>query len=242
MPYTIYALHYQSGNLSFSDWVSVLTLCLAPLIAHIVPFSTENRFRPVSYWPSRAFRLSFFLVILGILGFSSLWITPANGNSNDLYYTVTALLTILFYLSWVTPTTVIFAVYFLRGHRTTIIPCIDSAWYKVYTMFIMAFATVLFVIASIETTKTVCGKFTSMAGQYDTTDVCSSPFHALLPLDPKGDPAKYGFGVAKTQNPLLHLNHTPPGPSDFWVRNFTGYCMGQFSDWDLSQFATTLEN
>ncbi|KAI0021686.1 hypothetical protein F4780DRAFT_275434 [Xylariomycetidae sp. FL0641] len=34
--YHILPLTYQSYDLSFSDWVSLLTLCLAPLIAHLV--------------------------------------------------------------------------------------------------------------------------------------------------------------------------------------------------------------
>lgn len=36
MGVNVYPLSYQSGSLNFSDWVSVLTICLAPLIVHMV--------------------------------------------------------------------------------------------------------------------------------------------------------------------------------------------------------------
>ncbi|KAI3324359.1 hypothetical protein HD806DRAFT_66317 [Xylariaceae sp. AK1471] len=206
-----------------------------------VSFSAEDRFHSISYWPSRIFRTLFFLAILGYLALSWSWLIPQTSEGRDITITATTFLVLLFYIFWTTTASIMVSYYFVRGHTTTIIPCINSIWYTAYTMFIIAFALALFIIACIETAKTPCGKFTSLATLDGIWQACGDKDTTIFPLNPKGNPTSYGFGVAKIQNPGWHLNRTAPGPGDFWVYNFTGYCLGTFDHSWMIKFAATLE-
>ncbi|RFU31610.1 hypothetical protein B7463_g4748, partial [Scytalidium lignicola] len=118
-----------------------------------------SRFRKTSFWPSRLFRIIFYLPILGICVMAILFMF--NGGE----FTATVFVAVVFYILWLTATGVIFSYYFVRGHTTTtVIPCITSAWYKVYTGIIMGLAVVLIIISCIETRVTPCGKYTSGPG------------------------------------------------------------------------------
>ncbi|KAI6080591.1 hypothetical protein F4821DRAFT_251176 [Hypoxylon rubiginosum] len=147
--------------------------------------SAEQRFRAISYWPSRAFRIMFFLIISSLLVLSFIWILPTNANVSDLNFTTTSLITVSFYTSILSVTTPIFAFYLFQNRKTTILPCINSPWYKAYTVFIMVFAVVLFIVASIETKITTCGLFTSGPFAYDIASVCSSGGRQFTPLIPR---------------------------------------------------------
>ncbi|KAI8630727.1 hypothetical protein F5Y19DRAFT_483386 [Xylariaceae sp. FL1651] len=206
-----------------------------------VPFSIVDRFRSASYGPSRFFRTLFFLAIIGYVTLAWTWLIPQTNKDTDDIATTTAFLVLVFYIFWITATSIIVSYCFVRGYTTTIIPCINSFWYKAYTIFIIAFALAVFIIACIETTKTPCGKFTSLGTVQGIWQACNEKGTEVFPLDPTGDPTDYGFGVAKIQNPTWHINHTKPGSGDFWVYNFTGYCLESFDRSWMIKFAATLD-
>jgi hypothetical protein len=53
-------------------------------------------------------------------------------------------------------------VYTLKGQSNiTIIPCINSTFYKLYTCCLFSFAFLVFIVAALETRKTSCGTYTT---------------------------------------------------------------------------------
>lgn len=163
-------------------------------------------------WASRLFRAFYLLPIMGCFVIDFLFITPWVGTFGWVgIWTTTSWTLGLYYLAHLLPTLAIFTFYLSRGPiQSTMIPCISSWWYKIYSMFIVAFTVVLIIIASIETNETVCGKYTS--------------------LDPKyGDPCATGDLV------VFHFNSGSTGPfalaegwqdGRFTAVNFTGSCLG----------------
>ncbi|KAM7207842.1 hypothetical protein V8F20_001884 [Naviculisporaceae sp. PSN 640] len=197
----------------------------------------QPRYRPTATWPSRIFRLIFFTLLLGLwtLGILiAIW-------SADL--TATGLLTLLFYHILLGSVVLILSFYFVRGKTTTtIIPCISSTWYKIYTICLFALAITLFVVGCIETRQTPCGTYTSypdyvgnIMGCFRTnslpvrmgTEKFSEPF--LVPSVGTWDiPVGFGIGF---HSPILNSTNA------FMMVNFTGTCLGNMSP-DVTRMAT----
>ncbi|KAI0547218.1 hypothetical protein F4679DRAFT_555199 [Xylaria curta] len=203
----------------------------------------EQRFHPPSYWPSRVFRALFLSSIFGICVISILWVVPLTFDSK-VYFTITSFVVALFYIFFTAMTAFIFTFYLVRGDTTTIIPCIDTLWYKIYSIALMAFAVTIFAIASLETRKGPCGSYTSAPGRSDLYGVCD---HALDPnirtveMNPQGDQSSIGFGLAFDQKAPLKDSLTVPDLRDFWVANFTGFCLGYYTNPDLVQLSMSLD-
>jgi hypothetical protein len=124
-----------------------------------------QRFREPSFWPSRLFRLTYLILLLGLLALAIWFILPVQGG----FCTTTSFLVDLFYLGFLTVTITIYIWYFgLRQTTSTVLPCISSAWYKIYTGIVICFGIVLTIIACIETRKTDCGVFISSPPEYDS--------------------------------------------------------------------------
>jgi hypothetical protein len=67
----------------------------------------------------------------------------------------------LFYTIFLFVTLVTTALYTARGRcNTTIIPCISSTWYRVYTYLLFLFALWLLIVSALETRTTPCGETT----------------------------------------------------------------------------------
>lgn len=151
---------------------------------HVMAAPPEMLFRPLSYWPSRMFRTVYFLSILALAILCAMFLVPW---SKDAMYTTTSLLVGLLNICFLALSIVLYGYYSLRGTSTTIIPCISSAWYKIYTIFIMTFMVGLIIISSIETRETPCGKFTSLPGETGDIATCATPYSKLLPIYPGSD-------------------------------------------------------
>lgn len=84
----------------------------------------------------------------------------------------------VFYGSLTVGMALIYAFYVLRGKSTTtIIPCVQSTWYKIYTMVVMLSAVACIVLSSLETHLEECrvgfeGTFTTCPPAYS---VCFNP-------------------------------------------------------------------
>ena len=112
-------------------------------------------------WPSRVFRLFIFVSLL--LAFIMRLFNLGLWRGYTSYrLTVTLLLANLYYMFWLAGTAFIFAFYFLRGRiDSTIIPCILSAWYKIYSAFLTLATVVLVVRIAPETQQLPCGRFST---------------------------------------------------------------------------------
>jgi len=124
----------------------------------------EDSFHSANSWRGIAVRAFFLALLTPLWGITLYYLSPSNGR----VYTTTTLLINLFYLTFLTGTILILLIYFSCGvSRTTIIPCVISVWYKVYTGFLLAFIVVIMIIAGLETRKTPCGTYTTYSSHSD---------------------------------------------------------------------------
>ncbi|RGP78837.1 endoglucanase e [Fusarium longipes] len=131
------------------------TTLLEPRASHSPPHFEI----PSSSWGSKIFRTFFILAVMSLLVLDILYFVRGGRH------TATSFVVTLVYLFFLTMTLVIFLPYFWQGKTTsTIIPCITSMAYKVYTCMMFAIIIVAIVISCIETRKTPCGKYTSGSG------------------------------------------------------------------------------
>ena len=201
---------------------------LEPLIT--TPFETAGFKSPAQSWQSHLFRFFFLLLLGGIWTLALLIITPALGDT--LFFTTTTFLLGLFYFVFITVTLMLYAFYFIRGQTTTtILPCISSTWYRIYTLLLMGLMMVLNVIASIETNKSPTGLYTSADLGTNLACADSSQWWQLPP------PSQW-IGIATNKEldeSVLTRNQTSlvvkgAQETEFWLYNFTGFCMGHVND------------
>ncbi|KAI0131866.1 hypothetical protein BJ170DRAFT_717672 [Xylariales sp. AK1849] len=159
-----------------------------PIASHPVTGSQaqiahDSNYRTPSYWPSRIFRALYIFIILGYVGLATIYliVTPALSSWTAIL-TATVFFVALFYFILAIMSFAIIGYYLLRGHTSTIIPCISHPLYKVYTIFLMIAMVALFVIAALETRKTACGKFTSLAPHHGKDDPCFFETPSLVTL------------------------------------------------------------
>ena len=109
-------------------------------------------------WSSRILRLLTLCVIM-LLWMMCLFNLGVGRGYTSHNLTVSLFLADLWYMFWLIGTAIIFLYYFVRGDiNSTIIPCISSAWYKLYSAFMMLTTIVLIVIVAIETQQLPCGR------------------------------------------------------------------------------------
>jgi hypothetical protein len=115
--------------------------------------------RPQRYWKAVVFRLFYLLFILAIILTFGIGHVLAQPDIPDvasviiLHFLYISLCLILFLLS---------IYYFIRGQGdTTLIPCINSTWYTIFTLLWYAWAVACIVINSLEMRRTYCGVYTT---------------------------------------------------------------------------------
>lgn len=148
-------------------------------------YAPETRFHPVNSWRGKLFRVIFLVPILLLLIICLLYMIPASGEGT-IYKASTHLLVNVFYLLFLSVTLITHVYYFIRGRSaTTIIPCIVSTWYQIYTCILILLVLVTIVIATLETRKAVCGIYTiwpagndewTCGGVYVNSNSTSNPF------------------------------------------------------------------
>ena len=188
--------------------------------------SPPNRLRPTSDWRSRIFRLFYFSAIALLWTMLILfwvpdlrhWISQAP-NSVENTPLLSLYILSFYYLFLLTPPMLMFAFYFIRGRcTTTMIPCISSTWYKIYTV-ILGLATVFVIImAAITTRVTVCGRSTMWPSSFVSMELALCP--SLQFMNSSDSSGPFGL-VTRSQNETSKL---PAG--DFRVVEFTGYFQG----------------
>ncbi|KAJ3540478.1 hypothetical protein NM208_g5048 [Fusarium decemcellulare] len=185
---------------------------------NLVPGS--RRFRPIRSWPGILFRTAYFLCILGLLALTSCYLSGG-------YYTSTTFVLAIFYLVFLAVTILIFAWYFaFRRVTTTIIPCIASTWYKIYTGMLALLGVSLLVISCIETRRTPCGKFTSGGPSADLM-ACLGATSDLVLVGGSLNNSAFGSS-ANYYTKANNGTFIQVGPTDTEQRvtNFTGMCFG----------------
>lgn len=197
---------------------------------------------PGSSWPSRIFRFCYLLIFGGVWVVSFMNIMPVfkakPDPSEQEGTTTTAFFLTLFYLFFLTVSMATYSYYFVLGRtNTTVLPCIASTWYKVYTHLVMIFMVIIIVIASIETNKGYNGLYTSGAPSValDCADLTS--WWTVLPnsaVSGLASDQKHMSSAAGNNYSGIPVGQLPGNGADFeesyWLYNFTGYCKGRMED------------
>ena len=197
-----------------------------------------SRFKsPGSSWPSMVFRVFYLSVVGSVWSISLVYVMPGVHSGLVFYATTTSFLVGLFYLVFTTVSVVLYAYYFLRGQTTTtLLPCLSSLWYKVYTLALFAFMLAVVIIACVETTKGPDGHYRS---DWDWGSVvkldCESrnkwwfvapelTFSGLMSTK-KVNVQRYSSVEATRLSGNISL-----AEETYHLYNFTGLCMGQMTN------------
>lgn len=142
--------------------------------------SPHDLFHPIIGRRGVTTRIIFLVPLLGLWVLDLLYFRP----STDLIWTATNLSVNVYYFFLLTVTLVVMVAYVLKGESTTtIIPCINSMWYKVYTCMVFILALLMLVISALETQKTPCGQYTT----YSTSLIAEKGWMQYICPDPPGD-------------------------------------------------------
>jgi hypothetical protein len=176
----------------------------------------EDYLSPKS-WRSRVFRALFLLPIFGLIVLCLLYLLPvAVLDEGYPIYTATTWALIVSYLFFLVVTISTYLFYFIRDRNTTtVLPCVTSWWYQVYTGVLMALILILIVISSIETRKSVCGYYTTWP-----EDACGNTYTSTKNM------TDGVFGVAIAGNVTALELTQPEGEAS--VLYFEGSCLGYF--------------
>ncbi|KAH8898448.1 hypothetical protein GQ53DRAFT_417689 [Thozetella sp. PMI_491] len=186
-------------------------------LLYCVDAPVTDRFRPTTFWFSMLFRFLYLLPIFGLWAMAVMFLLVAG------YLSATDFLVLLFFLVLLGVTAIIFVYYFARGRTTTtIIPCISSLWYKVYSGIIFALTTAVIIVACIETRKTPCGKYTSGSDSDSDTLACKTATVDVIPI---GSAGPY-FALASTAGNATNTTGSGQNHPAYQVYNFTGTCLG----------------
>lgn len=211
--------------------------------------TSENRYRPSSYWPSRLFR-ALYLLILACFWFIIMtyaFLVPnINTTTSLIEFTATSYSIILFYFVTFTSTLFCYAWYAIRGQTTsTILPCASHRLFKAYTAIWMLLATTLVAISALETFKTVCGVYTSIPAAWATTYTCATTHLSVTTVNPNpslaGSLKTFGLASQYYNGPQTEAD-VSLGHGEFWVVNFTGTCLGEYGDFEVWSHTKTLGN
>ncbi|KAI1385461.1 uncharacterized protein F4822DRAFT_345042 [Hypoxylon trugodes] len=191
-----------------------------------MPAPPEYRFHPPSYWPSRVFRAAFLIVILALAVLCTMFLVPW---SKATMYTTTSLMVGMMNIIYLAASILSYGYYSFRGTSSTIIPCISSLWYKIYTIFLMTFMIALVIISAIETRETPCGKYTSLPGEVGDIATCVTPTSHLIPVHP-GSGQWFGLVSGSWAN----------GRPQISTQNFTGSCIGSLIEGEVYNATVSL--
>jgi hypothetical protein len=147
--------------------------------------------------------------------FGGVWIialfisTPALAPADTYGYTMTTFLLGVFYFVFITISLILYTFYFFRGQTTTtIIPCVSSMWYRLYSLLLTGFMMALIIIASLETNKDPTGIYTSANMGTSLSCVKATEW----------DLGESWLSQNKTSLPVKGLQETGPfAQKEFWL-------------------------
>ena len=205
------------------DSVSLDSLISLPCATSVA----RERYRPTSCWQSRVLRALYILILLGIWPLAFFWASPVQyiGCSFE-DYTITSSFAAIVYLVLTSVSVAIHAYYFVKGKTTsTVIPCASHLWYKIYTVVLFIAMAVMSVVSLVETTKSVCGKYTTLPPVY-ANDVCSTGNTKVLTFDTQLNESDIIEFALKFP---YAARGTVLKEGEFWVTNFSGTCLGEWT-------------
>lgn len=135
------------------------------------PETVEKKRAPPKLWSHKTWRGAIIraLALLVLLALDVLCLYDLVPMTNLPHHTATTLALNLFWLVFMAVTSSTMVFFFARGKSTsTVIPCISSPWYKVYTLILYTMMLILIVISVAETKQTPCGVLTTYEKTWDS--------------------------------------------------------------------------
>lgn len=180
----------------------------------------DPNFHRTTSWRGLLFRVLFMTPILLLVAVCFYYLIPWTVKKSSpwaYHLSATLFLLTLLYLVLMTFTFFIFTYYLLRDvPPTTVIPCLVSIWYQIYTLGLAITTVLLIIIAAIETRKSPCGVYTSWPAAYN---VC----HGTL-VQPNATSLPFGIAMRYA----VSGNETKLLPSDeIRIAEFSGWCVGK---------------
>ena len=190
----------------------------------------SEKFHRTNSWRALIFRTVYLVPVCCLLALCLIYIVPDAEGTNNL--TVTTFLMVLFYLTFLVVSVILFGFYFLSGQSTSsIIPCCNSIWYKMYTAVLMALTLVLVILASLETHRSTCGVYTTYPLNWATDAGLCPDGTTVLPEHPAilGD-LQVSFGLATMIgiNANDTIDSTATDDLKVIVVGFQGRCYGSW--------------
>jgi hypothetical protein len=144
----------------------------------------ERRLLDTRSWKCLAYRAWWILSISGLMALAIRDITAMfNPYTRNQPLSVSDLLYLILYLELCTGFLLITpALVLQRDHASTIIPCIQSLWYKLYTGLMMLTALAAVILASLETVQLPNGIFTTMPPLICYGDSCE-PWNTTILME-----------------------------------------------------------
>ena len=122
---------------------------------------------PATSWRGIVVRILYILPILALETLCVYYLYP-KPQEHLARATATTFCQDIFFLIFLTTTGGVFLFYFARGNSmSTIIPCVDSAWYITYTVLLIAMALTMLLVSGLEMRKAWCGSFTTYRPKFD---------------------------------------------------------------------------
>ena len=129
--------------------------------------SPEEMFHPSNSWRGILIRMIFLIPLIGSVALSTASIVQSQPGYG-LFFTGTHLALVAFYLILILGVILIVSVYFWTGNTSnTVLPCIETIWYKIYTGVLIVLMIAAIVVSGLETRKSKCGIYTTMRPYYD---------------------------------------------------------------------------
>jgi hypothetical protein len=146
----------------------------------------SDRLLPPRSWQGIVYRIWWILSAWLIMGTSAvvtshLWWKIGPGP--HIFYTSTSamMFVIMYFVLTATGPLIISAYVLLGWTSSTVIPCIHSAWYKVYTLLLMTLALTTTIIAAIETRVNRNGVATTFP-EFDCSPSGGGPYGGFFPV------------------------------------------------------------
>jgi len=144
----------------------------------------ERRLLDIRSWKCLAYRAWWILSISGVMVLAIKDIaSDFNPDVLSRPLSISNLLYLIMYLELCTGFLLITpALVLQRDHASTIIPCIQSLWYKLYTGLMMLTALAAVIVASLETVQLPDGRFTTVPPLVCSSTSCE-PLNATLLME-----------------------------------------------------------
>ncbi|KAG0649881.1 hypothetical protein D0Z07_4037 [Hyphodiscus hymeniophilus] len=192
--------------------------------------NSAEQFHRTDSWRAIIFRIIYLVPVCCLLAICFLYVVPNKTERSTL--SVTTFLMVLFYATFLGVSAFVFGFYFLSGRSTSsIIPCCNALWYKIYTAMLMTLTVVLVILACLETRKSPCGVYTTYPNEW-VNDLAVCPHGTPVLVDhPQilgSEQVPFGLAMQTGINEDDTIDANTTGELKTVIISFEGICFGKF--------------